>query len=326
MISSGWHDLNPLISVGRDAATNTPDAIVHSLAAGSKPLALVPALLDTQTQATQLVLSNVVSSQSTCGISEEVQLLKITTLSPYSDERGNRIETDGEFTCHTAIFMRGTNNLLRIRKGAKLTALTGSFDGDSGLLEIGPNPETGPANWNFRVGERSRIVIGSNVTTTNTCVVSAVEGTEVIIGDGCMIAANCDIRADDGHAIYDVETGARVNTSANIHLVEKVWLGYGSTVLSGVTIESGTVVGAKSVVTRSLPNNVIAVGSPAKIVRMNIAWERPHLSMTQPPFRPDATVIKKRGAWALTRLDAAESQDGKKPGPWQKALNKLRSV
>ena len=243
--------------------------------------------------------------------------MKITSLEPYTDERGNKIEVEGEFSCHVAIFMRGTNNRLTVKAGAKLTALTGAFDGDGGVLEIGANPATGPANWNFRVGEQSLITIGDNVTTTNMCVLSAVEGTRIEIGDGCMIAANCDVRADDGHAIYDVQTGVRINRSADIIVCNNVWLGFGTTVLSGVTIGAGTVVGAKSVVTRSLPNNVIAVGSPAKVVRRNIAWERPHLSMHQPPFRPDASVIEKRGIWEMTREEPVP--DPKPVSRWKRA-------
>jgi lipopolysaccharide O-acetyltransferase len=48
---------------------------------------------------------------------------------------------------------------------------------------------------------------------------------------------------------------------------DKVWLGEFVTVLPGVTIGKGTIVGANSVVSKSLPDNVIAVGSPAKIIK-----------------------------------------------------------
>jgi len=46
-----------------------------------------------------------------------------------------------------------------------------------------------------------------------------------------------------------------------------VWIGYGSTILSGVTIGDGAVVGACSVVTKDIPPYIIAAGNPAKIIR-----------------------------------------------------------
>jgi len=49
---------------------------------------------------------------------------------------------------------------------------------------------------------------------------------------------------------------------------DDVWLGYGVVVLDGVKIGSGAVIGANSVVTKDVPENAVAVGSPAKVIRM----------------------------------------------------------
>ena len=46
-----------------------------------------------------------------------------------------------------------------------------------------------------------------------------------------------------------------------------VWVGSGAIILPGVTIGSRTVVGAGSVVSRSLPENVLAVGNPCRVIR-----------------------------------------------------------
>jgi acetyltransferase-like isoleucine patch superfamily enzyme len=46
-----------------------------------------------------------------------------------------------------------------------------------------------------------------------------------------------------------------------------VWIGSNSTILSGVTIGDNAVIGAGSVVTKDIPENMIAVGTPAKAVR-----------------------------------------------------------
>ena len=55
--------------------------------------------------------------------------------------------------------------------------------------------------------------------------------------------------------------------TAPVVLESNVWLGEGARVLKGVTIGENTVVGAGSVVSRSLPANVIAAGNPARVIK-----------------------------------------------------------
>ena len=52
-----------------------------------------------------------------------------------------------------------------------------------------------------------------------------------------------------------------------IHIGKNVLIGSNSTILSGVTIGDNAVIGAGSVVTKDIPENMIAVGSPAKVIR-----------------------------------------------------------
>lgn len=55
--------------------------------------------------------------------------------------------------------------------------------------------------------------------------------------------------------------------TAPVTIGRNVWIGGRSVILPGVTIGDGTTVGAGSVVTKSLPANVVAVGNPARIIR-----------------------------------------------------------
>lgn len=216
----------------------------------------------------------------------------ISSTDNYADDAGNQIISEVVLEENIRVSFRGSNNRLILRAGAKPARLFVSFDGDNGTVSIGPNPRVDPGLWNIRAGQDSLVTIGTNVSTTGTCVISAVEGTSVTIGDDVMIAAGNQIRADDGHAIYDVPSGERVNTSKSILIGDHVWLAFDVIVLSGVSIGEGSVVGLRSVVTRSIPNNSIAVGTPARVVRQNIAWERPHLSLSQPAYRPDSSAIE----------------------------------
>lgn len=92
----------------------------------------------------------------------------------------------------------------------------------------------------------------------------------VRIGKRCLVAANCQIIDSNGHELAFDDVDNRLNTtgvSSSIEIEDSVWLGIGCIVMPGVKIGRGTVVGAGSVVTRSLPSMCFAAGVPAKVIR-----------------------------------------------------------
>ncbi len=225
----------------------------------------------------------------------------ITTLQEYSDERGNTIEVLGEISDFPVkIQFRGSNNRLIVQDTSMLRRLHVFFLGDNNVATVGKFTRNTNASWTFTLGYDSEIRIGTNVSTASTCSVFAAEGAQVRIGNDCMIAADCRIRADDAHPIYDIESGARLNPSQNIVLREHVWLAYGVMVMPGVTIGQGTVVGTLSVVTKSLPNNVVAVGTPARVVRQNVAWERTDIKKTRIELDEDGLPPRREKYWNPT--------------------------
>jgi len=87
------------------------------------------------------------------------------------------------------------------------------------------------------------------------------------IGRHCMIGPHCYL-TDANHGIAaDRPVYGQPMTTAAVVLGDDVWLGAGVKVLAGVHIGSGTIVGAGSVVTSDLPESVIAVGAPARVLR-----------------------------------------------------------
>jgi acetyltransferase-like isoleucine patch superfamily enzyme len=247
--------------------------------------------------------------------------LTVTTeLTAYNDDKGNRVEYDGPPVPNVKINFTGSNNRVVVAVPAKLRNLNVDLNCDNGTLTIGEHPD-GPAfGGSIRVGQDSTVSIGRNVSSTNGVVISAVEGTTVTIGDDVMFASENQIRADDGHPIFDVTSGKRVNRSRDITIGNHVWLAWGATVLGGAAVGDGTVIGYGSVVTRSIPNNCVAAGIPAKVVRRNIAWERPHLSLTKPYYKPDASTVKKSAYWNLTEEPARPA-----PRPvWERAAGRMR--
>lgn len=97
--------------------------------------------------------------------------------------------------------------------------------------------------------------------------VTILDSAEVRIGDRSMIGPNCQL-ITVSHPVDDVEMrrGAWEQADA-ITLGEDVWLSAGVTVLPGVSIGDRSVLGAGSTVTRDIPADCVAVGTPARPVR-----------------------------------------------------------
>lgn len=106
---------------------------------------------------------------------------------------------------------------------------------------------------------KGKIKIGDNCGFSAT----TIGAFELIqIGDRVQCGANTLITDGDWHM-----DDPRVGPAKPIIIHNDVWLGYGVIVLKGVEIGENSIIGAGSVVTRSLPPNVIAAGNPCKVIR-----------------------------------------------------------
>lgn len=92
--------------------------------------------------------------------------------------------------------------------------------------------------------------------------------TSITIGEQCAISWNCQIVDDDFHSI-DCER----NSAKDIFIGNRVWIGANVQILKGVRIGNGAVIAAGSIVTKDIPEQCLAAGVPAKIIRQNIAWK-----------------------------------------------------
>jgi len=81
------------------------------------------------------------------------------------------------------------------------------------------------------------------------------------IGKNCIVAPEAMFLTHD--ASYYLHTGEyRV---APVHIGDNCFIGYGVIVMPGVTIGNNVIIGAGSIVTRDIPDDTVAVGSPAKV-------------------------------------------------------------
>lgn len=118
----------------------------------------------------------------------------------------------------------------------------------------------------------SEIQIGDGTSFTWNAQLLSHEASQIRIGKDCLFASNVIITTSDMHSIVDAHTGERINAPGPIDIGNHVWLGQNVYVLKGVRIGEGSIVGAASVVTRNVPANSLAVGTPARVVRENVTW------------------------------------------------------
>lgn len=112
------------------------------------------------------------------------------------------------------------------------------------------------------------LLIGDHVSVHPKCQLNAYVS-QIHIGSGTMLAPCCALYAYDHGTDADRPIRKQpLKSQGGIHIGREVWLGYGSIVLDGVTIGDGAVVGAGSVVAGDIPENAIAVGNPARVMKM----------------------------------------------------------
>ncbi|HKL01780.1 MAG TPA: acyltransferase [Desulfotignum sp.] len=107
------------------------------------------------------------------------------------------------------------------------------------------------------------ITIGDHVLISPGVRISAAHS--VMVSDSCMLASHAYVTDSDWHGIYD--RSLPPSDTSQVVLEENVWIGDSAIVCKGVTIGENSIIGAGSVVTSTIPANVIAAGNPAKIVR-----------------------------------------------------------
>nr|WP_319397846.1 acyltransferase [uncultured Carboxylicivirga sp.] len=113
----------------------------------------------------------------------------------------------------------------------------------------------------LKIGKSSRIH-GSCIHATK----------EIIIGERCLIAANCQIIDNNGHDQCFEDVEERINsygTSKSIMIEDDVWISTNCVILPGVIIGKGSIIGANSVVSKSIPPFSLANGIPAVVIKQH---------------------------------------------------------
>lgn len=169
-------------------------------------------------------------------------------------------------------YLAGDEELVALRRNARrLTRLFNATTEDEGdrrqeLLHelfgtIGPGCEIEPP---FRCDYGGFISIGEKFFANFNCVI--LDCAPVTIGDSVLFGPGVQIYT----AYHPLESGPRRDlqeAAAPISIGDNVWIGGNAIVLPGVEIGDNAVIGSGSVVTKSIPACVVAVGNPCRVLR-----------------------------------------------------------
>lgn len=117
------------------------------------------------------------------------------------------------------------------------------------------------------------IELGEGFYANTGCVMLDVG--KIVIGDNVLFGPNVSLYTA-GHPIHPDSRNSDYEYGIPIRIGDNVWIGGSCVVLPGVTIGNNVVIGAGSVVTRDIPDNVCAAGNPCRVLREITEADRPY--------------------------------------------------
>jgi acetyltransferase-like isoleucine patch superfamily enzyme len=119
--------------------------------------------------------------------------------------------------------------------------------------------------------KNSDIFIGEHVGISPHCIIHAVDSSPVVVEEKVVIGAMVYLAGGGNYHFERTDmpiSEQGMDFKGGIHIEKNCWIGANTVVLDGVTIGHDSIVGAGSVVSKDLPPLAIALGNPAKIIKM----------------------------------------------------------
>lgn len=175
------------------------------------------------------------------------------------------------FLMKSRIRISGKGNSISIGKMSFLDNCSFYISGNNNNIVIGDNVRAIQGDF-YIEDDNNNLIIDDSTAICGFTHIAVTEGKTVKIGKDCMFSSDVTIRTGDSHSIISSD-GLRINHAEDIFIGNHVWLGNKTTILKGSKIQSNSIVGTGSIVTKAFEDeNVILVGNPAKAVREDMNW------------------------------------------------------
>ena len=186
-------------------------------------------------------------------------------------ERGNACTFSQVNFCKVDLQIRGHSNAVTFSQslvdGCRIL-----IDGTSNRLEVAEDVILRGVTIQIR-GSACSVRIGRASTFGGARIVTVGKMNHVIIGEDCLFSDQIEIWSSDTHDIIG-GAGNVINPPRDIIIGNHVWVGAKASILKGVTIGDGSVIGFGSIITKNVPAGVACAGCPQKVLKTNIAWRR----------------------------------------------------
>lgn len=194
----------------------------------------------------------------------------------YNSGHGNCIINQGGIRVNSRVQFTGNGNKVILENNCMLLNSLVRIQGNNNEVRLGSNSYVSGAElW----VEDSKCVlsIGKNTFVGHHSHLACTEdGSKLIVGDDGMISSYVQIRTGDSHSILD-QDGVRINNAQSVYIGNHCWLGEGSKVLKGVTLDGDVIVSTGAIVTKSYGRFLLLGGIPAKIIKDNVRWDKERL-------------------------------------------------
>ncbi len=194
-------------------------------------------------------------------------------------ENGEKIELENDVISGLNIEIEGNNNVITLEKPFRFI--------DSRILILKNDTVINIKKTKYSIVNTyieciqptgvQILNIGENVSIGGSKIYIYGNGAKCNIGVDCQFSDGVIIMTGDGHKITDNITSKIINSGKNtVEIGNHVWLSRNVTVLKNVVIPNNCVIGTGSIVTKSpeQKENCILAGTPAKIIKENITWDR----------------------------------------------------
>lgn len=185
---------------------------------------------------------------------------------------GNRFLGELPQLINSSIVINGSGNVLVCEPSVKLKNSKITFNGNDAVVYLCQSKFE--YHLDITLYNNTVLYIGRDNYMNGALDIILSEQKHAFIGNRCLLSFGIWIRNADPHLIYSCKTNERRNLSKSIFIGDHVWIGQEVMLLKGTQIDSGSIVGARSVVTgKKIPHNEAWGGNPCRKLEEDIFWQ-----------------------------------------------------